>query len=362
MKLVFTSYSSSPEFDDPYKWLKRIEGYTGILEALGKKHTVISIERINYKGELIQKGVQYYFMQQNKKVLLFPFRQHRLISKLRPDVVFINGFIFPLQIIQLRLKLGTRVKIIILHRAEKPFHGLKKSLQKLADQCVNAYLFTSFGFQDEWESTINTQKIYEIIQASSIFYQISKSAAREVLGIKDGLVFLWVASLILRKDPLTVIKAFIEFVHYEPKAKLYMVYQSDELLEQIKGLLHNKKLSDTVVLIGHIQHDQLLHWYNSADFFITGSRYEGSGVAVSEAMSCGCIPIVTNIDSFRKMTENGKYGFLYEAGDSASLVQLLINTKNIDVETERKKVLEHFKNELSFEAIARKIEELLRSI
>ncbi len=113
MKLVFTSYTSSPEYSQPALWLKRIEGYTGILKSLARNNIVTGIERISYEGELEQNGVQYYFIKQKKKVVRLPWRMHRLVKKLQPDVIFVNGFIFPLQIIQLRLKLGRRVKIII---------------------------------------------------------------------------------------------------------------------------------------------------------------------------------------------------------------------------------------------------------
>jgi glycosyltransferase involved in cell wall biosynthesis len=360
MKLVFTSYSSSPKYNEPLSWLKRIEAYTGILEALSKKHTVISIERINYEGELLQQGVQYYFMRQNKKVLLFPFRQHRFISKLRPDVIFINGFIFPLQIIQLRLKVGKKPKIIILHRAEKPFRGVKKYVQKIADKYIDAYLFISLESAGEWlkQRIIKTdRKIFEVIQASSVFHPPA------FFETKKTLVFLWVGRLDANKDPLTVIKAFIQLLRYNSCAQLFMIYQEAPLLEQVKNIIQSDDVaSNSIKLIGAVAHYQLEAWYHSADFIISASHYEGSGIAVCEAMSCGCIPIVTNITSFRKMTDDGKYGFLYDAGNSASLLQILLHTKNIDVVKEKEKVLEQFKNELSFEAIARKIDQSLQTI
>ncbi len=53
-------------------------------------------------------------------------------------------------------------------------------------------------------------------------------------------------------------------------------------------------------------------YYNSADYFVLGSHYEGSGFSLVEAMSCGVIPIVTDIPSFRMMTNNGKIGTLME--------------------------------------------------
>jgi len=78
-----------------------------------------------------------------------------------------------------------------------------------------------------------------------------------------------------------------------------------------------------------------------------------------EAMSCGCIPLVTNIDSFRMMTDNGKCGRLYQPGNSGELLLLLMETQSINIKEESKKVLRQFAGALSFEAIAKKIDQVL---
>jgi glycosyltransferase involved in cell wall biosynthesis len=98
-------------------------------------------------------------------------------------------------------------------------------------------------------------------------------------------------------------------------------------------------------------------WYNSADFIISGSHYEGSGVSVCEAMSCGCIPLVTDILSFRKITGYGKCGLLYERGNVNALLDVLLKTKHLNIHFERKKVLEQFDSDLSFDAIAKQLNE-----
>ena len=357
MRIVFTSYVSSPEFEEPLAWLNRIKGYTGILEGLSKNHEVIGIEKINYEGSYFQDGVQYYFLKQEKKVLLFPFRLHQFIKKLQPDIVFINGFIFPLQIIQLRLKLGNSSRIFILHRAEKPYKGIKRWLQKLADKCVQGYLFTSFESAEEWIKfgiIKNQKKIHEIIQGSSRFGVTSSK-----LPVVNKQNFLWVGRLDDNKDPVTVIKAFIKFLQVQPSAKLFLIYQDAPLLNKLLSLIEtNEAAKNAIKLVGHISHNNLEEWYNKSDFIISGSHYEGSGIAVSEAMSCGCIPIVTDIPSFRKMTEE-KCGFLYRPGDDFELLKLLCATKDMDINAERKKVLEQFTNELSFEAITKKIGQII---
>lgn len=363
MKLIFTSYMSAPEYSQPDLWLKRIEGYIGILESLSRDNTVIGIERISYEGEYEQNGVQYFFIRLKRKIVRFPFRIHQLIKKLQPDVVFVNGFIFPLQIIQLRLKLGSGVRIIVLHRAEKPFNGFRKYLQKLADKCVNGYLFTSSEFGNEWIQKgiiCSRDKIQEVIQASSSFHPEDKTIARISLSITGNPVFLWVGRLDVNKDPITVVKSFINFLSYTASAKLYMIYQTEELLQEIRDLIRqNDNAISSIRLVGKISHEQLQAWYSSADFILSGSHYEGSGIAVCEAMSCGCIPVVTDIISFRRMTGPEKCGFLYEPGNDKELLETLLQTNKLDIERERDKVLKQFRDELSFEAIAKKINKVI---
>ena len=140
---------------------------------------------------------------------------------------------------------------------------------------------------------------------------------------------------------------------------MYMIYQSEELLNEVKELIKN---SDTIHLIGKINHPELQNWYSSADFFISGSHYEGSGIALCEAMSCGCIPVVTDIHSFRSMTGRGKCGILYQPGSEKDLLAALLMTSYMDPEEERTKVLKQFNASLSFEAISNKIESVIASI
>ena len=172
MKIVSTSYVNTNSYNDPGEWLGRISFYTGLLEELAKQYEVESIEQINYSGRLVQNDVAYHFLNFKKKKLWFPRRLHRYINNLNPDIIFVNGFIFPIQIMQLRKTLGKKVKIIVLHRAEKPFTGIKGYLQKMADRSVDAYFFASDEFGEEWtkKGIINERKkIHEVMQSSSTF-------------------------------------------------------------------------------------------------------------------------------------------------------------------------------------------------
>ena len=266
----------------------------------------------------------------------------------------------------MKLKLGKGIKIFIINHAEKPGTGLRKLLQRMADRYIYRHLFTSKEMGIEWVQRgiiANANKIEEVMEASSDFFVMDKEEARKKTGVNSWSVFLWVGRLDANKDPLIVIKAFGAFIKHEPSAKLYMIFHTEELKDAIINFCKKDNgLKNAVTLIGKVPHKELQYWYNSADFIISASHYEGSGVAVCEAMSCGCIPILTNIQSFRKMTGPGKCGFLYEQGNDEALLKILLQTGRLNMEEEKNKVLKQFKDELSFEAIAKKINAVIDSL
>lgn len=142
-----------------------------------------------------------------------------------------------------------------------------------------------------------------------------------------------------------------------------MLYHTSELLPAVNSLL-DQVLSARrrVILVGEKPHAEMGWWYSAADFIISGSHYEGSGIAVCEAMSCGCIPVLTDILSFRKMTAGGGCGVLYAAGDEKALLAALQRVTALDRTVQRERVLLQFNTALSFEAIAGTIQRIVESL
>lgn len=358
MLIVNTSYSKTSAFKDPHEWLDRIRFFTEILEELARKHRVCSLERIQYEGFLSRGGVDYYFLKQGREVEHFPIRSHRLIRKLGPAVVLVNGFIFPLQVLQLRWRLGRDARIFLLHRADRPGRGIRKKLQRWADRMVDGYFFVSHEQAKEWirEGIIAEEgKIHEIMQASSPFRPADREQARRETGMVGAPVFLWVGRLEANKDPLTVIRGFLQFHRHHPGARLYMIYQEEPLIDEVRKLLEQEGAGDAVHLLGRVAHAGLQNWYSAADYILSGSRREGSGIAVCEAISCGCIPVVTDIDSFRRMTDDGRCGYLYRPGDAGDLFHKMMQAESAGREEMRSKVLQGFEKNYSPRAIAGKM-------
>jgi glycosyltransferase involved in cell wall biosynthesis len=361
MKFIFLSYVSTREFRRPEDWIKRIGGYYGVLEALSRRHTVISIEQIGYEGRHNFNGVTSYFFNHSRHGLRFPFRLHRFVRRLAPDIVVVHGLHFPAQVILLRLALGRRVYILVQSHADKPPRGLKKVLQKWADRGTNAYLFTSKVMAGEWidAGLIRSEdKIRELMVASSVLKKIGREDALARTGVRGDPVFVWAGRLDENKDPFTLITAFLNFASDLPQARLYMIYQGDELLPQVYAQLAKSPYRDAVVLVGKVAHEEMAWWFSAADFVVSTSHAEAFGLAVAEAMSCGCIPIVTDIPSYRKITADGNCGLLFGTGDPVDLLRAMSRAILMDQRQQQKKVALHFAENLSFTAIAGQLDRI----
>ena len=201
------------------------------------------------------------------------------------------------------------------------------------------------------------------MECSTAFKRLDKLICRQQLNIKtDQLVFIYVSGLDQNKDPMCLLKAMRAFHQQGNDFSLYMFYNKNNLLPEVESFINENQLHNNIFLKGTIENSQLENWYNAADFYISCSHSEGSGVALAEAMACGCIPIVSNIPSFRKITENGSVGFLFEKGNPNDLLQKLGSLHHIDTTSESIKTKQLFEENISFKAIGNKISELITDL
>jgi glycosyltransferase involved in cell wall biosynthesis len=353
--VVHISYAVPvPEFTDPDAWLERISFVTGIFQEETNFAEVHAFYHIKYKGTFKRGGIHFHFTGIPKHELYFPYGFNKIVKQLNPDVIILHGLIFPFQMLLLRWQIGKPLKIVCQHHAERPFKDVRIYLQKLADRYIGSYHFASAEQGEEWVKAgviRDRAKIKEIIGTSSIF-TLQRHEKRNGAG---NLRFLWVGGLDGNKDPITLVKAFSLFTRSMPDARLFMIFQTDKLLADLQSMLKELDRDNSIILLGRASKEMLQEWYNSVDFIVSTSHYEGSGIAVCEALSCGCIPILTNIPSFRMMTDNGRLGLLFEKGNSDSLLKALAKTPHIKIEEEQQKVYRWFETELSFKANARKI-------
>jgi len=359
MRIVHLSYAHITNYDDPNKWLKRINFFVALIDEMAKVADVKSIHCIQYSGQLKRNGVEYFFLKCGRLESIFPLNLHRrILNQLKPDIIIVHGVHFPLQVLLLH-RSNKYTKIVIQHHSERPLRHVKGFLQRFVDRFTSAYFFPSVEQAIPWveKGQIRSiDKVHEVMEVPSVFYPIDKDQARVVTKVKGSKIYLWVGRFDENKDPLTLIRGFIEFARTVEHASLYVIYQSTELISEVKSVLNSAiDVSNRIILIGRVEHDDLLYWFNSADFVISTSHYEGMGVAVCEGMSCGCIPILADIPSFRAMSGNGECGALFSPGKVDDLKDKLIFSDTMNISLERKKVLERYQGTMSAKAISQKM-------
>ena len=76
---------------------------------------------------------------------------------------------------------------------------------------------------------------------------------------------------------------------------------------------------------GHRDNLELLKELDGQQVFLLTSEYEGLSIALLEAMSRGCVPVVSNLASQSLLVQNGVNGFTSPVGDIESFAKHLLN-------------------------------------
>ncbi len=74
------------------------------------------------------------------------------------------------------------------------------------------------------------------------------------------------------------------------------------------------------------------------------------------------IPAVTDIPSFRAMTAGGRHGLLFPPGDPEALARAVLAVPRSEIAARSAAVRAHFERDLSFEAMAEKLEAIYREV
>ena len=89
---------------------------------------------------------------------------------------------------------------------------------------------------------------------------------------------------------------------------------------KLEFLIHELRIADVVRMVGHVPHENIGEYYESADLVVLTSHSEGVPLVLMEAMARGKIVLAPAITGIPELIESGKTGFLYAAGDLEQFV------------------------------------------
>ena len=105
-----------------------------------------------------------------------------------------------------------------------------------------------------------------------------------------------------------------------------------------------KTVSDppNLIRIPFVPHSEIIHYYQSSRFYLQLSISEGFPNALSEAMSSGCIPIVSDVSSMPQIV--GESGFIVKKRKLEELIQTIKAAINSDFNSLSKAARERIMN------------------
>jgi glycosyltransferase involved in cell wall biosynthesis len=322
----------------PSEALARWPGTPRLLAALVERHgaTVSAVWRVppgTAPVSFVRDGVCYRFVPDRPRL---PRRLAAAVAEARPDVVHVNGHIFPLPTLAVRRAVGRHVRIVIQHHGEPPGHGRLRVAQAMASRAVDAHLFTGGEAQAApWRAARvigRRTPVHDVLEASTDLAPRPRTAAALERGVHGEPAVLWVGRLVAGKGPLTALAAFERFVAGGATgAHLWMVCGDRSLAAPVDAAIAASEwLRGRVSVIGPVPHAEMAGWYSAADLFLSTSRHEGSGYALIEAMACGCPPVVSDLPSHRAIA--GPEGRFFAAEDPIAAASALAGTGGSDAD------------------------------
>ncbi len=262
------------------------------------------------------------------------------------------------------------------HGGEPPRSRLGRRWQRFAFRRAARLLFTSLeqvepyvqaGVLESGGGILpkggKRDTVEELVETSSAFEPGDRAEARRRTGMEGDPVFLSAGRLHPIKDPLTVIRGFERILATWHEARLYCCYLTDELLGEVEAYLAERPgLASRVRFLGRLEYAAMEAVFRSADFLLQASLREHSGLAVLDAMACGVIPVVTDIPSFRAMTDHGRHGLLFPPGDPQALARAALSVPPAQISERSAAVRAHFERRLSFDAMAKRLEAIYRQV
>lgn len=105
--------------------------------------------------------------------------------------------------------------------------------------------------------------------------------------------------------------------------------------ESLKALARQLAINRNITWLGWISSNDLAMWLQRSKVYVSPSLSDGTSTALTEAMACGCFPIVLDIPANRPWITDGKTGFLVAEASPEHLADSILKALNRNVDLQR---------------------------
>jgi glycosyltransferase involved in cell wall biosynthesis len=360
--IVQISFFSDPRGRPAAQLLEEWPTLVDVAEAASNSGGDVAVVQASAKPEHLERnGVHYHFLPfeaDSNSRGEFSAASRGVLRSLAPDVFHVHGLDFPRQVLSLADS-SAGVPIILQDHASRPPRIWRRSSARRAMSVAAGVAFCSMDQARPFAKAGligASTRVYEIPESTSRFAPGDRDDARRATGVEGSPAVLWVGHLNANKDPLTVLDGIAAAIDELPQLRFYCCFGTAPLLHAVQSrIASDPRLRDRVYLLGRVPHERIELLMRAADIFVLGSHREGSGYSVIEALACGLPPVITDIPSFRSLTQAGSVGELWPCEDPHALCQALLSIARRSGSELRAAVRAHFERELSSNALGLKL-------
>jgi len=141
-------------------------------------------------------------------------------------------------------------------------------------------------------------------------------------GERGDIVITVVYSISEDTTKIKGLETFIKAAKYLPTIKFIVVG------EHLNGSIEHLKAmaSPNIEFPGFISNEEIMKLYQKAKVYCQLSYRESFGMSLLEAMSCGCIPVISNRGALPEVVDN--LGFIVDYGDVDGTIKAISNALN----------------------------------
>ena len=236
-------------------------------------------------------------------------------------LVFINNFAGCgfLAAALLKRRYPDKIKIIsVIHNDNKALYDAHMLMEKYIDKifCVSAlikdHMVNIYGKKNK-QYFFKEQPIP--IEAD---FGITKFGV-----IKDTLKIGYAGRLVIQQKRVDLLPKLIMELEKKDIEYELQIAGDGEHFSVLKEFINDENLSSKIHLLGRVKKSEMSNFWKSQDIFINISEYEGTSLSMLEAMSYGCVPVVTDVSGAMEFITNNENGYICDVGDLKAMAECI---------------------------------------
>ena len=227
------------------------------------------------------------------------------------SVIFVNSFFGKAFFALLALKVLAPQKIRIVTVVHNDYRDLYRLCELFKDYidiytCVSSRI-ADYLVENLKISAYKVKHVFQPIDTKDVAYEERRHNGRIIIGIASRL-----SKSQKRADyiPIIIDKLEKKRIDYE-----LLIAGDGECFDEIESYVMKNDLTSKIKLLGRISHDKIWDFWKAVDVYLNFSEFEGTSLAMLEAMCCGCVPVVTNVSGTNDYIIDGTNGVIREIGD-----------------------------------------------